>query len=74
MVRNTNAFGTGKETGTEIAIEGAVHQLQFYWNLDTQPTTWNLNTVAGPGTTYSAPAMVRFTNTLGTGTEITAQG
>jgi hypothetical protein len=56
-------------THAEVTTEKPSHQLYFYWNADgTAP--WNPATIAGPGTTYPAPAMVRNTGS----TEVTAQG
>jgi hypothetical protein len=71
MVRYSNTGGTG----TEITAEAPSNQLEFYYNPDTT-SAWNPSSIAGPGTTYSAPAMVRYSNTGGTstGTEVTAQG
>jgi hypothetical protein len=70
IVRFSNSLGNG----TEIAAEGPGNQLDYYWNVDGTPPPWNQSAPAGPGTTYSAPAMVRFSNSSGNGTEIAAEG
>jgi hypothetical protein len=48
---------TGMTHAANVAVEGPNHSLLFYWQIDGTPT-WNAETVAGPGTTYSEPAMV----------------
>ena len=58
-------------TGTEVAYEGPGNSLGFSYNIDGQKN-WNPSTIPGPGT-YSAPAMVRFADSLGSGTEVAAQ-
>ena len=57
--------------GTEVAYEGPGNQLEFSFNIDGNQA-WNPSTIPGPGT-YSAPAMVRFADSLGSGTEVAAQ-
>ena len=50
-----------------------VYQLDFCSSIDGNPASnpgWHPSTVAGPGATYSAPAMVRSSDS----TEVTAQG
>jgi hypothetical protein len=43
--------------GVDIAVQGNGNALDIYW-APNGSTTYDTGTVAGPGTTYSAPAMV----------------
>jgi hypothetical protein len=49
--------------------EEPIHQLEFYWITD-DTTTWHPELIAGPGSAYLAPAIVRSGNS----TEIAVQG
>jgi hypothetical protein len=60
------AASTGPYTGpsivvnggiTDIAVQGPNDSLKFYW-ADDGSSTWTAETVAGSGTTYSAPSMI----------------
>jgi hypothetical protein len=42
---------------TDIAVQGPNDSLDFYWAYN-GGTTWYEETVAGPGTTFSAPSMI----------------
>ena len=74
LVRFSNASGTG----TEVTAEGPGNSLDFYYNIDGQfingQMNWIPSVAAVGGTTYSAPAMVRFANSSGTGIEVAAEG
>ena len=57
-----------------IVAEGPNQSLMFYATDIVEDTSWLKQTVAKSDTTYSAPALVRFSNASGTGTEVTAEG
>ena len=41
-----------------IAVEGAGHSLDFYWQSNGDPSaSWHPELVAGPGSAYSAPSI-----------------
>ena len=44
-----------------IAAQGPHNSLNFYWNNDGD-ATWNPSVIAGPGTTFSPPALGRVEN------------
>lgn len=49
---------------TDTAVQTPDNGLTFYWAAE-GTSTWQAETVAGPGTTYSAPAMILNGNTIG---------
>jgi hypothetical protein len=69
IVRFANSSGLG----TELAATAPDGSLHYYFNVDGNPN-WSASQVAGAGTTSSAPAIVRFANRSGTGTELAATG
>jgi len=59
---------TANNGAVNIAVDGPNHSLLFYWAVDGSPT-WHVETVAGPGTTYSPPAMIVNGNNVNIVTE-----
>jgi hypothetical protein len=55
--------------GVTIAVQGPDNSLLFYWQAN-GASSWNVETVAGPGTTFSAPSM----NVDGNDTNIAVEG
>jgi len=55
---NSPAMARTGHNSTVIAVQGPNNSLNFYWNNDGN-SKWNPSVIAGPGTTYSAPAMAR---------------
>jgi hypothetical protein len=71
MVRYNNSAG---QQGTLLMALGPNDSLDFYDNVDGNPN-WNQSTVAGTGTTFGTPAVVRYDNSAGQqGTLATAPG
>jgi hypothetical protein len=68
-IQNPQMARNSYNTGAVIAVEGPGNSLWFYWNINGSPT-WTGEQVAGPGTTYSAPAITDS----GSGVQIAAAG
>ena len=47
---------TANHGSVNIAIQGPMNSLKFYWAVNGTPT-WHPETVAGIGSTFSAPSM-----------------
>ena len=66
-----SVFVTGSGLA-DIVVEGPHHSLLLYWA--TPGSNWNEQTVAGPGTTYSDPAVFVRAAAPGGETDIVAEG
>ena len=60
---STGPSMTVNGNSVNIAIQGPHNSLKFYWAVD-GTNTWTPQTVAGSGTTYSAPSMILDGSTI----------